>query len=96
MLLDHPSLEPFEPIIAELFDIAFGAAFRGLATTRVRPGDKWHTEAALVYRAACLPGFKKAQDALGTRVIELEIKICELKNEETKRRENKDALGAEQ
>jgi hypothetical protein len=96
MLLDHPSLEPFEPIITDIYDTALGGAFRGLASTGLHPGDEWHTEAALVYRAACLPGFKKAQDALGAKVIELELNIRELAKEETKQRENRDVLGTKQ
>ena len=66
MLLDHPSIEPFEPIIGNLVNRAFGDALRGLASAGFQPGDEWHTPAAPIFRATCLPGFKKAQDAIAT------------------------------
>ena len=40
MLLDHKSLEPFEPLIQELVDSAIGDALRGLAAAGFRPGDE--------------------------------------------------------
>src|SRR5208337_2029835 len=76
MLLDHPSLEPFEPIVGNLVDCAFGDALRGLASAGFQPGDEWHTHAAPIFKAACLPGFKKAQDAIATNVLNLEHQIA--------------------
>jgi hypothetical protein len=95
VLLDHPSLEPFEPIITGLIETAFGKAFQQLASTGLHPGDEWHAEAVLVYRAACLPGFQEAQGALAANVIELQLKIKELSKEQAKGRESKDALRIE-
>lgn len=90
MVLDHPTLSPFEPLVRELFDSAFGDALSGLATARLRLGDEWHTEAARVFRAACLPGFNKTQLAVGATVLDLERRIAALKAEEALARGGKD------
>ena len=90
LILDHQSLEPFEPLIGNLFDYAFGDALRGLALTGVKPGEEWHTEAALMFRAACLPSFKRAQDAIGARVLGLEERIKSLEKEEAKARSERE------
>lgn len=95
MILDHPSLEPFEPIMRELFDTAFGNALQGLAISGLRPGDELHTDALFIFQAACLPGFKQAQDKLGAIVIELENLICSVTREEAKKRENREIPDAE-
>lgn len=84
--LDHESLEPFEPLIAGLFDCALGDALRGLASAGLKPGDEWHTEAAPMFRAACLPGFKKAQNGVGSRIVGLEEQIASLRKDEAKAR----------
>ena len=37
--LNHPSLNPFEPLIREMLDQAFGAGLRGLAAAGFQPGQ---------------------------------------------------------
>jgi len=81
--LDHPSLELFEPKFIKLFDCAFGTALQGLASAGFRPGDEWHTEASQMFQAACLPGFKRAQCAIGLQVIEFEKRIASFKKDES-------------
>jgi hypothetical protein len=92
MLLDHPSLAPFEPIIQRLLDSAFGDALRGLAAAGLRPGDEWYSEAALVFRAACLPSFRKTQQTIGTMVLELEGQIAALRTDEASTRRDRKSL----
>jgi hypothetical protein len=94
MLLEHPSLEPFEPKIGNLMNCAFGDALRGLATAGFRPGDEWHTPAARIFKAACLPGFKKVQDEIATDVLNLEREISALKQEEIAERTKKNPSAA--
>jgi hypothetical protein len=76
-------------MIAGLFDTAFGNGLRGLASSGHRPGDEWHTEAAIVFRAACLPGLKKAQEAISTKVIELELQISQAAKDKAPKRGTK-------
>lgn len=38
MLFDHPPLDPFEPLIRELLDCAFGDALTGLAAAGLNQG----------------------------------------------------------
>jgi hypothetical protein len=40
MLLEHPSLEPFEPLIGWLFDLTFGNALRELVKAGFGRGDE--------------------------------------------------------
>ena len=94
MLLDHPSLDLFEPLIHDLFDSAFGDALRGLASVGLRPGDEWHTEAARIFRAACLPGFRKTQLAVGSLVLDLERRIAVLRADEARARGRRDSSAA--
>ena len=75
LIMDHPSLDPFEPLIRDLFDYAFGDALRGLASAGGQPGDEWHTQAARIFKPACLPGFKRVQNAVGARVLDLEKRL---------------------
>jgi hypothetical protein len=86
MLLDHPSLNSFEPVVQRLLDSAFGDARKGLASAGIRSGQEWYTEAALFLRAACLPGFRAAQQSVGTMVIELEHRIRALQSDEAEAR----------
>ncbi len=90
-MLDHPSLEPFEPIITEHYNFAFGNVLNELTSAGFQPGDEWHTEAARMFRAACLPGFKRAQDVVGAEIIELEKLIKTLKKDEALARSKRDA-----
>jgi hypothetical protein len=46
MLLEHPSLEPFEPLIGWLFDLTFGNALRELAKAGFGRGVSGHLEPA--------------------------------------------------
>jgi hypothetical protein len=91
MLLDHPSLDPFEALVRRLLDCAFGDALRGLAAAGLRPGDEWYTEAALVFRVACLPGFRKTQQMIGAMVLELERHIAALSCDEANARRNRES-----
>jgi hypothetical protein len=95
MLLDHQSLEPFEPLIQELVDSAFGDALRGLAAAGFRAGDEWHTEAGLVFRAACIPAFRRTQQRVGTLVLDLERQIARLESDEAKARAERKTLTSE-
>jgi hypothetical protein len=94
VLLDHPSLEPFEPLVRDLFDLAFGAALRGLAAAGLQPEEVWHTEAGRMFQAACLPGFKRAQEAVGTKVIAFEKQIASLRADEATARVKRDITTA--
>ncbi|MGD0263967.1 MAG: hypothetical protein ABSD47_03305, partial [Candidatus Methylomirabilota bacterium] len=96
LILDHPSLDPFEPLVGDLFDYAFGDALRGLASAGIQSGDEWHTQAARIFKAACLPGFKRAQDAVGARVLDLERRIVSLKKQEAKERAKRNASASNQ
>lgn len=82
-------------MISNLLDCAFGDALRGLASAGFRPGDEWHTHAAPIFKAACLPGFKKAQDAIATNVLDLERRIAVLKKEEASERANRNPFAAD-
>jgi hypothetical protein len=92
MQLDHPSQDPFEPLIRAMLDEAFGAGLRGLATAGFRPGDEWHTEASRIFRAACFPSFKKAQQSAGAAIVELERRIRELDKEEAIKRGRRESV----
>src|SRR5208282_4902074 len=90
LTLDHPSLESFEPLIDGLYKSAFENAQQGLASAGLQPGDEWHTEAGRMFKAVCLPSFKKTQDAIGANVIDLEKRIVSLKKEQVEARVKKD------
>jgi len=90
MLLDHPSLDSFEPVLQRLLDSAFGDARKGLASAGIRSGQIWYTEAALIFRVACLPGFKAAQQSIGAMVLELEYRIRTLQSDEAEARRRKE------
>jgi hypothetical protein len=94
MLLDHSPLEPFEPTIRDLMACAYGQALRGLARAGLKPGDEWHTEAARMFKATCLPGFRESQDAVATMVLDLEGRIDVLKRREATERAHHNASAA--
>ena len=91
MLLEHPSLDPFQPLIRELFDSTFGKALRGLAAAGLKPGDEWHTQAGFVFRAACLPVFGSTQQRVGAMVLDAERRIVVLEAEEAHAQSKKDS-----
>jgi hypothetical protein len=95
MLLEHPSLEPFEPIIASLLDCAFGDALRGLSAAGLQPGDEWHTHAAPIFKAACLPGFRNAQKEIADKAVDLENRLTLLNKEETNERSKRNHVAAD-
>jgi hypothetical protein len=90
--LDHPDIEPFEPLISNLMDHAFGDALRGLAVAGLRPSDEWHTEAGYMFKAACLPGFKRCQIVAGKLIVDLEKQIRSLGVKESEHRAKRDTV----
>lgn len=95
MLLNDASIAPFEALIEELLDSAFGDALRGLAAAGFRPGDEWHTHAGFVFRAACIPAFRQTQQRVGILVLELERQIVGLERDEAKARAQRKSPTAE-
>jgi hypothetical protein len=91
MLLDHPPLEPFEPIVDRLLDSAFGDALKNLASVGIATEDVWYTSAFFPFRAACLPAFKKTQILVGDTVLDLERRIGALEKEEANARTKRDS-----
>jgi len=71
MLLDHSTLEPFEPIVDKLFDSAFGGSLKRLTSAGISTEDVWYTPAFFLFRAACLSAFKKTQVLVGNMVLDL-------------------------
>ncbi len=94
--LDHASLESFEPVISGLIDRLLGKPLQGLASAGLRPGDEWHTEAAQLFRPACLPSFKDAQQLIGTGVLDLQEQITLMKREEIAERQRRNVSGTKQ
>jgi hypothetical protein len=94
MLLEHPSLDTFESVLRKLLDCAFGDARKGLASAGIRSGQEWYTEAALFFRAACLPGFRTAQQSVGAMVLELEQRIRALQSDEAEARSRRETRTA--
>ena len=72
MLLDHSTLEPFEPIVDKLFDSAFGGLIVGrLTSAGISTEDVWYTPAFFLFRAACLTAFKKTHSPVGNMLLDL-------------------------
>jgi hypothetical protein len=83
---DQPNLEPFEPELKRLFDCAFERTLRGLASAGIRAGAVWHTPAAKVFQAACLPDFKTSQKLIGGSILSLADNLADLRQEEHRAR----------
>ena len=82
LVLEHTSLDPFEPQILSLYDSLFSRGFNGLKSAGFNFTQIWHTEAYRMFKAACLPDFINTQITLGWKILELEEKILSLKNNE--------------
>jgi hypothetical protein len=91
MLLDHSTLEPFEPIVDKLFDSAFGGSLKRLTSAGISTEDVWYTPAFFLFRAACLSAFKKTQVLVGNMVLDLERQIAALEKEEATARAKRDS-----
>lgn len=90
MKVEHISLEPFEPLFIDIYNLTFGNSFQGLIKSGIKFEDVWHTEANKIFKAACIQDINEAQIKIGKHVIELEIKIKGIKKSEIEYRRKKD------
>ena len=90
--LDHPDLEPFEPLIRDLMDLTFGRGDFYLKLRGLDQGAQWHTQAHREFRSACFSGFTIAQKAVGERILDLQARIVAARNDERKARRARDPV----
>lgn len=76
MNLDHPELEPFEPELKRLLNIAFRSGIESLHSVGLRLADIERDDSARRrFIRGCHIGYEKAQQRVGQLVIALEAEI---------------------
>jgi hypothetical protein len=96
MKLEHLDLDPFEPLLRQLVDMAFNSGVKALESKGFRFEDIERDETAKrVFIRGCHYGYDKVQERIGTAVIALEKNIKEKENQvkELHRLREKDVSG---
>jgi hypothetical protein len=90
-LLDHPLLEPFEPILKSLLELGFDGGVRSLSAAGYKLGDDLvNDDAREHFRNGLFSSFAQTQSAVGMLFIELEAKRRELSEQAKCLRSNRE------
>ena len=82
MSLKHPSLEPFEPLLSQVMDLAFRTGINTLHSSGLKMEDINHNSSARNrFMRSCHYGYDRAQQKIGALVSDLQIEIDEKKSE---------------
>lgn len=76
--LEHPDLDPFEPRIRDLADLAMGALGRLARRKNVPPKELFGSDDPTIIqeiRRECHVAFEEAQQAIGLSVMDLEVRV---------------------